>query len=244
MRSELKATLEADDSFLGEVFRRREAGETVPELRAEIGDFAWNYDRGIRAALEGDLPSSPGVIRGTTRIFRRLLRSSPGLSPETEELLRDNISIMEARITEPATRAAEVQAARQVTGEAEAQGTPGIYVYALPHYLNFPVDPVSGHTLMKVGRSDRDVIQRFRSQIRTTSLPEDPILLRIYVTGGEGSALQERQFHNLLEAADHARSTAKSGGTEWFMTSLRFLDTVAETIGLEIRAVFDPESPD
>lgn len=151
---------------------------------------------------------------------------------------------MEARITEPATRAAEVQAARQVTGEAEAQGTPGIYVYALPHYLNFPVDPVSGHTLMKVGRSDRDVIQRFRSQIRTTSLPEDPILLRIYLTGGEGSTLQERQFHNLLEAADHARSTAKSGGTEWFMTSLRFLDTVAETIGLEIRAVFDPESPD
>ena len=64
VRSELKATLEADDSFLGEVFRRREAGETVPELRADIGDFAWNYDRGIRAALEGDLPTSPGVIRG------------------------------------------------------------------------------------------------------------------------------------------------------------------------------------
>jgi T5orf172 domain len=149
---------------------------------------------------------------------------------------------MEARTADPVAKAAEAQVARKITGEAEAQGTPGIYVYALPHYLNFPVDPISGHTLMKVGRSDRDVIQRFRAQVRTTSLPEDPILLRIYVTEGEGSTQQEHQFHNLLEAADHSRSTARSGGTEWFMTSLRFLDTVAETIGLEIRTVFDPES--
>jgi hypothetical protein len=50
------------------------------------------------------------------------------------------------------------------------------------HYLRFPYDQLSGRTLMKVGRSDRDVIKRFREQIRTTALPEEPVLLRIYET--------------------------------------------------------------
>ena len=88
------------------------------------------------------------------------------------------------------------------------------------------------------------MIQRFRNQIRTTALPEDPVLLRIYESTGEDAMRQERQFHDLLEAADHSRSTARSGGTEWFLTNLRFLDAVAGAIGLKTHVVFDPEAPD
>jgi len=41
------------------------------------------------------------------------------------------------------------------------------------------------------------------------------------------------RFHRLLESADHARSTARTGGNEWFLTSVRFLDEIANTLGLE-----------
>ena len=93
---------------------------------------------------------------------------------------------------------------------------------------------------MKVGRSDRDVIERFRSQTRTTALPEEPVLLRVYpVESGEPSASIERRYHRLLEAADHDRSTARTGGTEWFLTSVRFLDEIADTLELPIREVID-----
>ena len=39
---------------------------------------------------------------------------------------------------------------------AEATGTPGIYVYTLPHYLLHPYDPATGRTLLKVGHSSID----------------------------------------------------------------------------------------
>ena len=65
----------------------------------------------------------------------------------------------------------------------------------------------------------------------------------ISVTPGEDAGRREHKFHDLLEAADHARSRARTGGTEWFLTSLRFLDVVAETIGLEVRHIYDPEAP-
>lgn len=92
---------------------------------------------------------------------------------------------------------------------------------------------------MKVGRSDSDVIQRFRNQTRTTSLPEEPVLLRIYATGPGDNAEAEDAFHRLLVAADHSRSVTRSAGREWFVTSTRFTDEVARTLKLPIRIVND-----
>lgn len=114
-------------------------------------------------------------------------------------------------------------------------------MYALPHYLRYPYDPKSGHTLLKVGRSDRDVIERLRSQTRTTAIPEEPILLRIYTSDVRELNDIERSMHRLLVAADHARSAARTGGTEWFLTSLRFLDAVAEEMRLGVNIVNDAE---
>lgn len=244
VREELADALRNDGSALGEVFRQLEAGKSLAEVRHDIGDYAWNYNRAFRAILDADLPTAPAVLRQTQRPFRRLLRDVPSLSPEAEASLRTNLAAVEARLAEIIARTGEIEDAHHATDEAEAEAIPGIYVYALPHYLNYPVDPVSGHTLLKVGRSDRNVIQRFRQQIRTTALPEDPLLLRIYESTAEDALRQEGQFHSLLEAADHTRSTARAGGTEWFMTSLRFLDAVANTIGLKIHTVFDPEAPE
>jgi hypothetical protein len=74
--------------------------------------------------------------------------------------------------------------------------------------------------------------------------PEEPILVRIYPTDADDSLAKEQRFHRLLAAADHERSTARTGGTEWFLTSVRFLDEVADVLGLEVRRVGDLDVAD
>lgn len=66
------------------------------------------------------------------------------------------------------------------------------------------------------------------------------LLLRVYPTAtSEKVAEVERQYHRLLEAADHDRSQARAGGTEWFLASVRFLDEIANVLGLPVREVVD-----
>ena len=69
------------------------------------------------------------------------------------------------------------------------------------------------------------------------ALPEDPVLLRVYACAEDDSTRHEKRFHALLEAADHDRSKARTGGTEWFLTSLRFLDEIAATLDLDVREI-------
>lgn len=82
------------------------------------------------------------------------------------------------------------------------------------------------------------MIVRFRSQARTTALPEEPILLRIYRTDGS-TASAESDFHRLLESADHSRNVARTAGREWFVTSTRFLDEIARVMKLPVVVVND-----
>lgn len=247
VRAEIESFLEADQSALGDVWRRTKAGESPEEIQAARGtqraNFVWSYRRMCSALVDGDLPTATTVAVQIARKFRSIL-SDGVLSDAAQEYLRKNLVVLEQRAANEVVRKVEDTVAVTATEEAEADAVPGIYVYALPHYLRYPYDEESNRTLLKVGRSDRSVIRRFREQVRTTALPEDPILLRIYVTPEEDAVRRERQFHDLLEAADHARSRARTGGTEWFLTSLRFLDTVADTIGLEVRHVYDPEVAD
>lgn len=119
------------------------------------------------------------------------------------------------------------------TEHALNSGPPGVYVYTLPHYVRHPFDTATGRTLLKVGHSSRDALYRANTQGRFTSLPEDPVLLRIYPA--EESAAVERIFHDWMRAADHPQSEARRGGREWFVTSTRFLDHIARSLNLEIR---------
>ena len=247
VREEIESFLAADQSALGDVWRRTRAGESPEQIQAargtQTGGFVWSNRRICRALLDGDLPTAPAVATRIARKYRSIL-SDDMLSDDTQEYLRRNLVILEQRAASEVLREVENNVATAATEEAEAEAVPGVYVYALPHYLRYPYDEESNRTLLKVGRADRSVIRRFREQVRTTAIPEDPVLLRIYVTSSEDAIEREHQFHDLLEAADHARSRARTGGTEWFLTSLRFLDTVASTIGLEVRRVFDPDAED
>lgn len=239
VRAEIEAALLEEETTIADIWRRTLEGQSADQIRIARGNerpnFVWNYLRMGRAIIEGDLPTAPSVALQCSRALRRFMRDH-SFTASTRGVLEDRLRVLETRAADPGALALEDREAIQATAQAETEAIPGIYVYALPHYLRHPYDE-SGRTLLKVGRADRDVIRRFREQTRTTALPEDPVLLRVYPCEQGASTELEGRFHRLLEAADHDRSTARTGGTEWFLTSTKFLDQIAMTLGLAIRDV-------
>lgn len=245
IRAEVSAALETDGSVLGEVYRGWRDGLSDEEMRvvrgAENPNFVWNYKRTIKALLDGDLPSAPTVASQTAGRFRKLLRTV-NFSPSARQRLEERLAILESRAADPDAQVAEEKQALAVTKAAEQHAEPGIYVYTLPHYIRYPYDPERQHTLLKVGHSGSSVIQRFNAQKRETVLPEEPVLLRVYPVGDATSVEVERRFHALLDAADHLRRDGRVVGREWFLTTTKFLDEIAVTLGLPVRTVFDPDN--
>jgi T5orf172 domain len=246
VRKKLQEYLAVDSSRVGEVYRLLEEGlaaDVIAERLEGGAAGAWQYRRMVRALLDGDLPIAPTVALAAARRYRTVLRA-PALSAAARSYLQANLDELERRANDPTRLDEEVQRASEQTLQAEARNEVGVYVYALPHYIRHPYDQASGRTLLKVGRSDSDVIVRFRSQTRTTALPEEPILLRIYRTNGDPAAPAEAIFHRLLDAADHGRTAGKSAGREWFLTHTRFLDEIARTLGLRINVINQGEFDD
>ena len=239
VKSELIEILRKDSGLHGEIWRSTESGLTDDEIQKARGasypNFIWNYRRYTRALLEGDLPRGVTLLNETATLFRRMSRLAD-VSEQTKSYLESGLFEIAGKVTNSELRAEEERGVLDQSIILEKKSSPGIYVYSLMHYLRFPYDQLSGRTLMKVGRSDRDVIKRFREQIRTTALPEEPVLLRIYESSLMETNLTaiENRFHALLEAADHDRSAARTGGTEWFLTSLKFLDEIGSALGLQV----------
>lgn len=71
-------------------------------------------------------------------------------------------------------------------------------------------------------------------QVRVAWAPEQPVLLRAYVTAEPAGT--ELAFQRLLESADHGGAVSSGGGRGWFATSLEFLDEIADVLGIEIKA--------
>ena len=239
VKAELIEILRQDSGLHGEIWRSTAAGLSDEEIQKARGanypNFIWNYRRYTRALLEGDLPKGATLLNETAVLFRRINRLT-NITDDCRNYLEGGLLEISSRVGNKERQAQEEQTVLNQTITLEKKSTPGIYVYSLMHYLRFPYDQGTGRTLMKVGRSDRDVIKRFREQIRTTALPEEPVLLRIYESTSETTELaaMEKRFHSLLEAADHDRSAARTGGTEWFLTSLKFLDEIGSTLNLKV----------
>jgi hypothetical protein len=211
--------------------------------REGIAGVGWvsNYRSLLRVLRDGEIPSSPSMSLQGARRIRSWLKHvdlSPGLRAE----LVQQESLLMSRAEDREAQSAEVAGAVVATRAAEAANTPGIYVYTLPHYLRYPYEPETGRTLLKVGHSSVDAHYRASSQGRLTALPEDPILLRIYPV--DESAQAERQFHAWLRDADHAGGRTRRAGSEWFVTSTKFLDRVARSLGLTIQVVTEFEAGD
>lgn len=232
--SEVESLLEADDTGLGEVWRRDRDGLSVQAIADESGTTTgpvYAQLRLIRALRDGELSTSPSVANGHAMRIRSWLKHK-ALSDGLRKELEAQAEILQGVAENVSSREEEDFAAVLETKQAEDEGRPGIYVYTLPHYLRYPYEPDTRKTLLKVGHSARDAYYRAGTQARLTALPEDPVLLRIYPA--VESAQIERQFHDWLRDADHARSAARRGGSEWFVTSTRFLDRVARSLNLEV----------
>jgi hypothetical protein len=237
-RAEVERILADDVTLLGQVWRYDEEGLSPQEMAEREGTsgpgFVSNYRSLIRALRDDDVPTSPTLSIQAARRVRSWLKKVD-LSDELRTELVDLESRLMSRGEDRVAQLDEVDAAVEQTRAAESTAQPGIYVYTLPHYLRYPFDPDSGRTLLKVGHSTTDAHYRAGSQGRLTALPEDPILLRIYPVSESAEA--EKDFHAWLRDADHAGNRTRRGGSEWFVTSTKFLDRVARSKGLEVRVV-------
>lgn len=244
-RPEVEKLLREDESLLGRYWSYTQQGLSPEEMGGAEATPTWgwvyNYRSLVRVLLDGEIPQSPSLSRQGAMRVRAWLKKLE-LSPELRATLAEQESLLVSRAEDRQAQTAEVEGAVEASKAAEAAGTPGIYVYTLPHYLRYPYDPDTGRTLLKVGHSSVDAHYRAGSQGRLTALPEDPILLRIYPV--DESAQVERDFHAWLRDADHSAGRTRRGGSEWYVTSTKFLDRVARSKGLEIRVVTEFEAGD
>lgn len=244
--SALRAALATDGTSFGQVWRAGlDHGTNFEAIRDSVAPSQpIPYFKKLLGIADYILSANPRTIVGNERAastqIQRFANRHSGIIPETH--MARLLSLSESALT----LALENEASRQGTRNAGlSDAIPGIYVYALPHYLSHPVSPSaddtdSDRTLMKVGVSERDTIRRFRQQQRSTELPEDPQLLRIYVGSSSNYVDLEGRMHTLLRAADHRQARGQATGTEWFLTSLKFLDAIATSMGLSIHETDDP----
>ena len=98
VRAQLEAAVVADQTLLGDVWRRTQLGETPEQIRIALGfkrnNFVWNYRRFAKAIIDGNLPTAPTVAEGTAQAMRRILKEYD-LSPPTREVLESRLTAVE-----------------------------------------------------------------------------------------------------------------------------------------------------
>ena len=248
-QEEVKGALNNDEQLLGKVWKPYQEGkepveiavELEPETSAKSAAYVYSYIRNIKAITEGYFPPAPKSARDCGKALRGFeKRHRKSFSEATRLKLQEKAEECDRIANDPIKRKEEDQKLERETSAALEKAGPGIYVYTLPHYLRYPVeisdkDETSDRTYLKVGMSEKDFSQRLRQQGRNTEIPEPPVLLRAYV-GSDDMDIEgvEDKFHDHLKAADHVKQSEKGAGKEWFLTHLKFLDSIAELLDLKI----------
>ena len=238
---EVRAVLAGDSRRIGEVFRHLQEGKNETEIAALYGNVftggIYSYRRHINCLITGSTPTSTSVKRQVISVYRSFISyHESSLSLDVVSELRRRLALLEKPSDVLPEEEEEFLTLKRREELVLRSSVSGVYVYTLPHYYHQPIQPseddvLADRTLMKVGKSDSDVIRRFREQQRNTALPEEPLLLRIY-TSTEDKGDVEHRLHQLLSAADHRRNSGRAAGTEWFLTSLKFLDALAADMAL------------
>ena len=111
-----------------------------------------------------------------------------------------------------------------------------IYVYTFPTYYRAGVDGDLDVRWLKIGLTSQSVWQRVVDQNRQTSMPEDPIVIRVYYKEGIDLRETEQRIQDTLRRVRHEQSSAKNvkAGKEWFATTEDSIDAIAELMGLTI----------
>jgi hypothetical protein len=246
--TEINNALQQNSGVLGKVARVMADGVTSPTEMASLGAGAnsghsGNMARIITCIQTGSVPTAPSRAALAARAIGGLLRDNPNFSGEATTYLQGLRQIAESVEKDDEAIAGEqtslLRASEELTERVEKLG--GVYVYSFPTYLKVPAKYDPERFWLKIGQTGRVVEKRVSDQLRSTAMPEDPVILRVYTDSkGAGSNSEvdysalEKRFHKLLMSAGHSKTSARSGGTEWFATTLEFLDEIAETLNLEI----------
>jgi len=246
--TEINQALKENSGALGKVARVMADGVTSPTEMANLGagansGHAGNMARIITYIQTGSVPTAPSRAALAARAIGGLLRDNPVFSGEALKYLQSLKQIAESVEKDDEANAGEqtslLRASEELTQKVEKLG--GVYVYTFPTYLKVPAKYDPERFWLKIGQTGRVVEKRVSDQLRSTAMPEDPVILRVY-TDPKGEAVGsevdyaalEKKFHKLLMSAGHSKTSARSGGTEWFATTLEFLDEIAETLTLDI----------
>ena len=267
VKEEIHKFLLADETNLGQVYKHiKNNGWDINEIdsnkKKELAKVLGNKEttqitqiiKKLIYIQNNKLPSDSYLECVLRTLNRITINNKEGFSKETLEYLRRLKENLESKWEEVKDVIDEkkIENIRIETVKKLKINQEGIYVYTLPHYYINPIEKnedededLADKTFFKIGHSSNDVIKRFNEQKRETVIPEDPILLRIYGSkNGEDSKELEAQYHKLIDGADHRRSRGKKAGKEWFLTSLKYLDTITEALSLEILFKYQDEVND
>jgi hypothetical protein len=249
--SEIAEALERNGAQLGLAYVAYQTGVTNPTDMFAAGVGANSGASGnlivqVRSLLEGHIPPAPSRATQSLRAARSLLKQNRDrLSTETVAFLDALVAELDEAASDRRAIAEEDRELARTTGELDrlSATTGGVYVYTLPHYWRYPTDEHRGLYLLKVGAASGDPASRSKEQARATAVPEDPIILRFYPAPSERDPFDlEKKFHKLLDAAGHPRSRANAAGREWFSTSLEFLDTGTDILGLTVEGNYGSDA--
>lgn len=244
LRLELEQLILADGLQVGQTFRLMKSGIQSPKEIVSRGAGGNTGVVGtnkaiIRSILEDRIPNSSYISRYAFRVINRLRENAADPTPELnlyldqlQTKLDERARSSEAAIQDAATAVESTQYLSKRLDELK--NLDGVYVYSFPTYLKHGTDENSELKWMKLGRTKNAVWQRIVDQNRQTSMPEDPVLLRIYYSEKMSTEEIEGKFHVTLDAFGHVRSAATStkAGREWFATTLEALDAVANLLNL------------
>lgn len=234
--------------------------ERITALAERIGHTGPGYANGLRQHLDalrfGIFPQGTSMARNIAGRMKSIMRRHD-FSEGTRAVLERNIAELEKIAADTDAFEAEQQKAEVAEQNVEdsLKGRAGVYVFTYPHYMRHPThqsaesEKMPDRTLLKVGFSDRGILERVNEETKGAGVPEHRRVLRAYLADRAEirSAKEiERQFHDLLDSAGHAGPKRGStehqrGGNEWFYTSVEFLDAIAGALGLEIVEIDAPE---
>lgn len=237
----LHAALASNSGSLGRTFLLLQDGissnlDLVNAGAAANTGAASNSRAIVTSILSGACPSSPSIAALAGRAIGGLLRTYSEFNPET----KDYLLTLRAKLDEHAENTeavlkedSEIGAASEML-ERTAESLDGVYVYTFPTYYRTVQKSDPERFLYKIGKTNHSSEERIKEQQRSTNMPEDPWILRVYRSSTLTPIDIEKRFHSILVAAGHGRAPGKRAGREWFFTNLDFLDEIAEMLSLDI----------
>ena len=248
LREELEELISADEKLIGQTFRLLKQGITNPKEIVALGaagnvGVVSNNKAIIQTILENQIPNSSHISRFSYRAVNRLLSNNPDLSNELRNYLESLRTGLIDRANSAEAAKADVDAVlanSEVLAKRADQIANAVYVYSFPTYLHYGTIEDPDVRWLKIGSTTNAVWRRILDQNRQTSMPEDPVLLRIYHSDNMDAADVERKFHDALTRIGHERSAATRtrAGKEWFATTEDAIDVFAEFLDLTIESDF------